>query len=66
MRLHVLLAFVGLAISFAVPSIAQQKDTSDPRIAQQRALIGDAKDLSPPRINQQGGRSINDRPVPHS
>ena len=39
MKIRFLLALAGLAISFAVPSIAQQKDTADPRIAQQiRAL----------------------------
>jgi uncharacterized protein (TIGR02246 family) len=34
-----LLAFVGLAISFAMPSFGQEKDTVDPKIAEQvRAL----------------------------
>jgi ketosteroid isomerase-like protein len=35
----------GLAISFVLPIFAQQKDTADPRIAQQRDLIGDSKTL---------------------
>ena len=38
-------ALVGLAISFALPTFAQQKDTVDPRIVQQRDLLGDAKAL---------------------
>jgi ketosteroid isomerase-like protein len=35
-----LLALVGLAISFALPTFAQQKDSVDPRIVQQRDLLG--------------------------
>jgi len=35
MRLHVLLAVAGLVISFAVPSIAQEKNTVDPEVLQQ-------------------------------
>ena len=38
-----LLALAGLAISFALPTFAQQKDPADAQIAQQRDLIGDAK-----------------------
>jgi hypothetical protein len=39
MRIHLLLALAGFAISFAMPSFAQQKDTVDPRTMQQiRAL----------------------------
>jgi uncharacterized protein (TIGR02246 family) len=39
MKIRLLLALVGLAISFAVPAFAQQKDTVDPKIAEQiRAL----------------------------
>jgi len=39
MKIRLLLALVGLAISFAWPTFAQQKDTVDPQIAQQiRAL----------------------------
>jgi ketosteroid isomerase-like protein len=34
---------VGLAISFAVPAFAQQKDTPDLGLVQQRDLLGDAK-----------------------
>jgi uncharacterized protein (TIGR02246 family) len=44
-RLHVLIALAESAISFAVPSIAQQKDTADPWIVQQRDLLGDVKAL---------------------
>ena len=45
MKIRLLLALSGVAISFALPTFAQQKDTVDPRIAQQRDLIGDAKAL---------------------
>jgi uncharacterized protein (TIGR02246 family) len=39
MKMRLLLALVGLAISFAFPTFAQQKDTVDPRTAQEiRAL----------------------------
>ena len=39
-------ALVALAISFALPTFAQQKDIMvDPRIVQQRDLLGDAKAL---------------------
>jgi len=45
MKIRFLLALLGLAISFAVPTIAQQKDTADPRIVQQRDLLGVVKAL---------------------
>jgi ketosteroid isomerase-like protein len=45
MKIRSVVALVGLAISFALPTFAQQKDAVDPRIAQQRDLIGDAKAL---------------------
>ena len=39
MKMRLLLALVGLAVSFAPPAFAQQKDTVDPETAQQvRAL----------------------------
>ena len=44
-RRFLLLTLVGLAISFALPTYAQQKDTADARIAQQRDLVGDPKAL---------------------
>jgi ketosteroid isomerase-like protein len=44
MKIHVLLALAGLAIGFAVPSFAQQKDTTDPQIAQQLEAIGRTSD----------------------
>jgi uncharacterized protein (TIGR02246 family) len=34
MKIRFLLALVGLAISFALPSFAQQKDTADPQLRQ--------------------------------
>ena len=45
MKTRMLGALVGLAISFALPTFAQQKDTVDARIVQQRDLLGDAKAL---------------------
>jgi hypothetical protein len=45
MKIRFLLALVRLAISFTLPLFAQQKDTVDPRIVQQRDLLGDAKAL---------------------
>ena len=45
MKIRLLGALVGLAISFALPTFAQQKDTADARIAQQRDLVGDPKAL---------------------
>jgi ketosteroid isomerase-like protein len=45
MKIRLLFALVGLAISFALPTYAQQKDTADARIAQQRDLVGDPKAL---------------------
>ena len=45
MKIRSVVAIIGLAISFALPTFAQQKDAVDPRIAQQRDLIGDAKAL---------------------
>jgi len=35
MKIRLALALVGLAISFALPTFAQQKDTVDPQIAEQ-------------------------------
>jgi len=45
MRIRSLLALAGLAISFALPTFAQQKDPADPRTAQQRDLLGVAEAL---------------------
>ena len=45
MTVRFLLALVGLAISLALPTFAQQPNTPDPRIAQQRDILGDAKAL---------------------
>jgi ketosteroid isomerase-like protein len=39
MKIRLLLALVGLAISFALPIFAQQKDTVDPQIAQQIRVL---------------------------
>ena len=35
MKMHLLIALAGLAISFALPAFAQQKETSDPQIIEQ-------------------------------
>jgi hypothetical protein len=45
MKIRSLIALAGLVIGFTVPTFAQQKETVDPRIAQQRDLVGDAKAL---------------------
>ena len=45
MKIRSVVTLVGLAISFALPTFAQQKDTADPRIVQQRDLLGVAKAL---------------------
>ena len=45
MKIRFLLALIGLAISFTLPTFAQQTNTPDPRIAQQRDLLGDPKAL---------------------
>ena len=39
MKIPLLLALVGLAISFAFPTFAQQKDTVDPKIDQQIRVL---------------------------
>jgi ketosteroid isomerase-like protein len=43
MKIRSLLTLAGLVISCAVPAFAQQKDTADPVIVQQRDLLGVAK-----------------------
>jgi hypothetical protein len=40
MKIRFLLALVGLAISFALPGFAQQKDTVDPEVRQQIEAFG--------------------------
>ena len=45
MKIRLLLALAGFAISFAVPTFAQQTNTADPQIAQQRDLRGDPNAL---------------------
>jgi hypothetical protein len=44
-KLGLLLAFGGFLIGFVCPTFAQQEDTVDPGIAQQRNLLGDATAL---------------------
>jgi hypothetical protein len=39
MKIRLAVALVGLAISCALPTFAQQKDTADPRIAQQIPML---------------------------
>ena len=43
MKIRSVVTLVGLVISFALPTFAQQKDTADSRIVQQRDLLGVAK-----------------------
>jgi ketosteroid isomerase-like protein len=45
MKIRSVVTLVGLAISFALPTFGQQKDTADPRIVQQHDLLGVAKAL---------------------
>jgi uncharacterized protein (TIGR02246 family) len=45
MKMRFLLTVAELAIGFVVPIFAQQKDTVDQRITQQRDLLGDANAL---------------------
>ena len=40
MKVRLLIALVGLALGFAAPVLAQQKEAADSRIAQQRDLLG--------------------------
>jgi ketosteroid isomerase-like protein len=44
MKIRLLFGLVGLAISFALPSYAQQKDVADPQTAQKILAIGKAID----------------------
>jgi uncharacterized protein (TIGR02246 family) len=45
MKTRLLGALAGLAIGFALPTFAQQTNTPDPQIAQQRNLLGDPNAL---------------------
>ena len=45
MKMRSVMTLVGLAISFALPTFAQQKDTADPRIVRQHDLLGVPKAL---------------------
>jgi uncharacterized protein (TIGR02246 family) len=45
MKIPAVVILVWLATGFALPAFAQQKDTVDPPIAQQRDLLGDVKAL---------------------
>jgi ketosteroid isomerase-like protein len=46
MKMRFLCALIGLAISFAVPAFAQQKDTVDPKIAEQLSALSKKTDES--------------------
>jgi len=46
MKIRLLLALAGFTIGFVLPTFAQQKDTVDPRIIQQRDLLGIADALA--------------------
>ena len=45
MKIRAVVILIGLAMSFAPVAFAQEKDTADTRIAQQRDLTGDPKAL---------------------
>ena len=40
MKIRLLLTLVGLAINFAVPTFAQQTNTPDPQLREQRDALG--------------------------
>jgi ketosteroid isomerase-like protein len=44
MKIRLVVALVGLAISFAVPAFAQQKDAADSQIRQQLDALGQKYD----------------------
>ena len=46
MKIRSVVTLVGLAISFAPPTFAQEKDTANPRVVQQRDLLGVPKALA--------------------
>jgi hypothetical protein len=46
MKIHHLLAIVGLAINFALPVLAQEKDTVDPKTAEQLSALSKKTDES--------------------
>ena len=43
MKIRLVVALAGLAISFAVPAIAQQKDTADPQLREALAAYNKKK-----------------------
>ncbi len=43
MKIRSIVTLIGLTIGFTLPALAQEKNTADPRIVQQRDLLGDAK-----------------------
>ena len=45
MKIRPVVSLVGLAISLALPTFAQQKDTANPPIVQEHDLLGVAKAL---------------------
>jgi len=45
MKICSVVALIGLSISFALPTFAQQKNAVNPRIVQQRDIIGEPKAL---------------------
>jgi hypothetical protein len=69
MKIRFLLALVGLAIDFVVPTFAQQKDTVDPQITEQLKALskktdeafnnGDADSLAP--LYTEDAVLVNDR-----
>jgi hypothetical protein len=40
MKMHLLLALAGFAIGFVVPALAQEQNTVDPEVRQQRVAVG--------------------------
>src|ERR1700730_4497286 len=46
MKIRLLLALVGLAFAFALPTLAQQKDTVDPKIERQIRVLASKYDAA--------------------
>src|SRR6266478_3360495 len=54
MKIRLVVALVGLAISFALPTFAQQKDTADPEITQKIRAISKGFDEAENNNNAAG------------
>jgi len=55
MKIRLVVALAGLAMSFALPAFAQQKDTVDPKIEQQIRVLAAKYDEA---INKQDAAAV--------